>query len=116
MRFIGHRAVLLAAGLAFALASGAASAATVVNVELRDKGAHVAMPTNLLCGTPGIDMTTAPLGIKTSQVSAQAGEVTFSLTNSSKQTVHEMIVILAWRNRSWTPRVWRPLTTRRESV
>src|ERR1019366_5247985 len=94
MRFFVRRsAVFAAAGVAFALASGAAWAATVVTVELWDKGANVAMPTGLVYGGPGVDFSTAPVGIKTSPATVGAGEVTFEVTNTSKQMVHEMIVM-----------------------
>ena len=94
MRFFVRRsAVFAAAGVAFALASGAAWAATVVTVELWDKGTNVAMPTGLVYGVPGVDLSTAPVGIKTSPATVGAGEVTFEVTNTSKQMVHEMIVM-----------------------
>jgi uncharacterized cupredoxin-like copper-binding protein len=48
----------------------------------------------------GLGMTNAKkadstMGIKLSKKTAKAGEVTFQVTNSSKETVHEMLVIPA---------------------
>jgi uncharacterized cupredoxin-like copper-binding protein len=82
----------LAAGLLAASAT-LASAATVVNVQLWDKGAEMTMPTDLAYGTPGADMSKATMGVKLSRASAPAGLVTFKVTNTSKDTVHEMIVM-----------------------
>jgi uncharacterized cupredoxin-like copper-binding protein len=93
MRVIRRGAVFVAAGLALGLLSGAAFAATLVTVELWDKGKSVAMPTGLVYGMPGVDMSKATLGIKTSRASAQAGDVTFEVTNTSKEMVHEMILL-----------------------
>jgi uncharacterized cupredoxin-like copper-binding protein len=87
-------AAWLAAGFAFALFATAASAATVVKVELWDKGGDVGMVTGLTYATPGADMSKATMGIKLSQPSAPAGDVTFEVTNTSKDTIHEMIVML----------------------
>ena len=86
-------AIALAAGVALALFATGASAATVVKVELWDKGANVEMPTGLLYGTPGVDLSKATMGIRLSQVSAPEGDVTFDTTNASKDTIHEMIVM-----------------------
>ena len=85
--------ILLAAGLAFAFASGAAFASTVVTVELWDKGAAMAMPTDLAYATSGLDLSKATMGIKLSRKSVPAGVVTFKVTNTSKDTIHEMIVM-----------------------
>ena len=87
-----HAASLLA-GLTLALLASAASAGTLVNVELWDKGADTAMPTDLGYGAPGLDLSKATMGIKLSRPSAPAGEVTFDVTNVSKDTIHEMIVM-----------------------
>lgn len=93
MRFTGRHVLPLAAGLVFALASGAAFAATIVTVGLSDKGAAMAMPTGLAYATPGLDMTKATMGMKLSRKSAPPGEVTFKVMNLSKDTIHEMIVM-----------------------
>jgi uncharacterized cupredoxin-like copper-binding protein len=90
------RKILFAfAGLA-ALALAAASpanAATTVKVSLWDKGADMAMPTDLLYATPGIDLTKATMGITAEPATAKPGVVSFHVTNDSKDTVHEMIVM-----------------------
>ena len=51
------------------------------------------MPTGLMYGMPGADLSKATMGIKPSLSSAPAGEVTFKVTNDSKDTIHEMIVV-----------------------
>ena len=86
-------AVFVTAGLLLAASATVASASTVVNVELWDKGANMTMPTGLAYGTPGLDMTKATMGVKLSRPSAPAGVVTFKVTNTSKDTIHEMIVM-----------------------
>lgn len=85
--------VFLAAGLALLAIAPFAAAATVVNVELWDKGADVEMPTGLIYGEPSVDLTKATMGMKLSRRSAPAGVVTFKVTNASKDTIHEMIVM-----------------------
>ncbi len=81
------------AGLALALLATAALAASTVSVELWDKGADVTMPTGLVYAAPGLDLSQATMGIKTDPASVPAGDVTFNVTNSSKDTIHEMIVM-----------------------
>ena len=93
MRSLKRSAILLAAGVAFAMSATIASAATVVTVDLWDKGADMKMPMDLAYATPGLDMSKATMGIKLSRASAPAGVVTFKVTNTSKDTVHEMIVM-----------------------
>ena len=83
------------AGLA-ALAIAAVSpadAATTVKVSLWDKGADMAMPTDLLYATPGIDLSKATMGIVVQPNTARAGVISFHVTNGSKDTVHETIVM-----------------------
>ena len=84
---------LLAAGLVFALPATAAFASTVVTVDLWDKGASMEVPTGLAYATPAMDMAKATMGIKLSRKSAPAGIVTFKVKNSSKDTIHEVIVM-----------------------
>ncbi len=83
----------LAAGFVFAVMATAAPAASVVNVDLWDKGADMTMPTDLMYATPGLDLSKATMGIKANPASVPAGDVTFNVTNSSKDTIHEMIVM-----------------------
>ncbi len=70
-----------------------ASASTLVSVELWDKGMATEMPTGLAYATPGADLSKATMGIKLSRKDAPAGVVTFRATNTSKDTIHEMIVM-----------------------
>jgi uncharacterized cupredoxin-like copper-binding protein len=51
------------------------------------------MPVGLAYATQGLDIAKATMGIKTSPGAVKAGEVTFKVTNDSKDTVHEMIVM-----------------------
>lgn len=71
---------------------GLAHADTKIKVTLWDKGASAEMKTDLGLGMGG-DHATANMGIELSQDQANAGNVTFDVTNSSKETVHEMLVI-----------------------
>jgi uncharacterized cupredoxin-like copper-binding protein len=71
-----------------------ANAATTVNVSLFDKGGAMEMATGLAyTGTGTMDMSAATMGIKASPATAKPGVVTFKVTNGSKDTVHEMIVM-----------------------
>lgn len=93
MRHLVKLAMPFAAVLAAVLYTSASLAATVVNVTLWDKGASMPMGTGMTYGTMGMNMSMAPMGIKASPVTAPAGIVTFHVTNSSKDTIHEMIVM-----------------------
>lgn len=86
-------ALSLAAALLCAIAATPSLAGTVVNVSLWDKGADMEMPKGLVYGAPGLDLSGATMGIKVSQDTAPAGEITFDVVNDSKDTEHEMIVI-----------------------
>ncbi len=86
-------ALSLAAMTALAVAPSISQAATTIQVSLWDKGAATAMPMGLEYATPGIDISKATMGIKVSQDSAPRGIVAFKVTNDSKDTVHEMIVM-----------------------
>ena len=74
------------------LASSALADGTTISVTLWDNGADKEMVTDLGMSGSG-DHTMANMGIKLSQDAVKAGEVTFELTNASKETVHEMLVI-----------------------
>jgi uncharacterized cupredoxin-like copper-binding protein len=43
-------------------------------------------------GMMGADMTMAMMGVKVDQTTLAAGEVTFEVTNTSKDFVHEMVI------------------------
>ena len=96
MRLLGRKLLALAAliGLALGVHSAtAATAATTVSVQLVDKVPDAPMATGLTYGTPGIDLTKATQVIKASRISAPAGNVTFNVTNTSTDMVHEMLVV-----------------------
>jgi uncharacterized cupredoxin-like copper-binding protein len=85
--------VPLGTGLALILSATPSLAATVVTVDLWDKGANVDMPKGVVYGAPGLDISKATMGMRLSRPSAPAGEVTFNVINSSKDMIHEMIVM-----------------------
>jgi uncharacterized cupredoxin-like copper-binding protein len=92
------RAFTRGLALSLALAAlpfvGSAHAATTVDVSLWDKGGAMEMATGLAyTGAAAMDMSAATMGIKTSPATAKPGVVTFKVTNDSKDTVHEMIVM-----------------------
>ncbi|HEY5362639.1 MAG TPA: hypothetical protein VIJ49_00385 [Aestuariivirga sp.] len=68
-------------------------AATTINVKLWDKGGTLDMSKGMGLGI-GMhgDMKTATMGIDIDKKTVKAGKVTFAVTNSSKETVHELIV------------------------
>lgn len=82
---------LLGSVLVAALAVSPAFAATVIKADLWDKGADMEMMTGMGMGMHG-NMTMATMGIKLSADSAPAGEITFTATNTSKDTIHEMVL------------------------
>lgn len=85
---------LLVALMATALAAmlpHPALATDIVNVSLTDKGAAMQMPTDLGMGM-NTDMSSATMGITVDKKQVEAGEVTFKVTNDSKEMIHEMLV------------------------
>jgi uncharacterized cupredoxin-like copper-binding protein len=86
-------AITIVAAIVLAMGATAASAASIVKVELWDQGADVAMRTDMAYGTPGLDLSQATMGITAVPESVPAGIVKFDVTNSSTDTIHEMIVI-----------------------
>ena len=70
-----HRAAAfsLTAILGLALAPTVSQASTTVQISLWDQGADVEMPTGLMFGMPGTDLSKATMGIKPSLNSAPAG-------------------------------------------
>lgn len=64
MSYFKRRVLPFAAGLAFAVSATVPSAATVVNVELWDKGADMEMAKGLVYGAPGVDMSKATMGMR----------------------------------------------------
>ena len=95
MKLFAKRAsVALFSAVVLAAASGTAMAATTIHVSLWDKGADMQMVTGLQY-EPGvkIDLSKATMGVKAMPDQAKAGVVTFKVTNNSKDTIHEMIVM-----------------------
>lgn len=92
MRWFVAMAFGAVAGIMVLASTGAASAATVINVELWDKGGTMDMSTDRMYGMPNVDMSKATMGIKVSQATAPAGIVSFKVTNTSKDNVHEMVL------------------------
>jgi len=73
------------------LLAGPALAGTTIAVDLWDAGADMTMVDNMkIDDNP--DMANAPMGIKISQASAPAGEITFNAVNSGKDIEHEMVI------------------------
>lgn len=89
-RMAGSAALAFAAMVTMA---GAAQAAATVQVSLWDKGSDTPMVTGLAYGTPNLDMSKATMGITATPAVAKAGKITFKVKNSSKDTIHEMIVM-----------------------
>ena len=68
-------------------------AGTTINVKLWDKGGTMDMSKGIGLGI-GMhgDMKTAIMGVDIDKKTVKAGVVTFKVNNSSKETVHELIV------------------------
>ena len=82
-----------AIALLMAASATASQAATLVQVSLWDKGAATPMAVGVIYGGSDLDISKATMGIKASPDSVKAGEITFNVTNDSKDTIHEMIVM-----------------------
>lgn len=80
---------------AFAAPALADDTATIVKVTLWDKGASAPMAMDEGLGMQHASKAGSNMGIKLSKKTVKAGEVTFEVTNASKDTVHEMLVIPA---------------------
>ena len=86
---------LLLLGLATAIigvTASEANAASIIKVDLWDKGTNATMATDL--GYPATDAqrAAATMGIKLSSATAKPGIVSFQVTNDSKETIHEMVL------------------------
>lgn len=87
----------LVAGIMTALIGSTAFAeATTVNVSLWDNGPGAmdgfgTLP-NMAPGMGTTDMNAAPMAITIDAATVKAGEVTFAVTNDSKDMIHEMIL------------------------
>lgn len=85
--------ISLGAGLVFALTGTSAQAATMVKVELWDQAGDMAMATGMNYAAPRLDAADPTMGIRATPATAPAGVVSFDVTNTSKDKVHEMLVI-----------------------
>lgn len=94
MKVSKMRLFLPLAGLILAAAyAGSCEAATsVVTVSLSDKGASADMATDLGMATGDTDMSKSTMQVSSAPATVKAGEVTFEVTNNSKETIHEMLV------------------------
>ena len=88
-----HLASVATAATFLALSAAAASAGSLVDVQLWDSGASTPMMAGLeYTGAGPVDISKATMGIKVSQANAPAGVVSFKVTNTSKDNVHEMVL------------------------
>lgn len=85
-------AALVFAGVSLATVLPAAAKATV-NVTLNNKPLTSDLPNNLGMAMSGGDMSKAMMGVFAVPSTVPAGEVTFTATNRSTDTIHEMILI-----------------------
>ena len=92
MRIISRQLLvaLLATGLVATVSHPSLAAATI-KVSLTDLGAAMEMPNNLGMGMGG-DMSKATMAITVNKTKVKAGDVTFKVTNDSKEMIHEMLV------------------------
>jgi uncharacterized cupredoxin-like copper-binding protein len=69
-------------------------ASETIHVSLWDKGANMQMVTgNEYEPNTKVDMAKETMGVKAMPDMARAGKITFDVTNNSKDTIHEMIVM-----------------------
>jgi len=95
-RFHGGLRLAAVSALVGALAAPAlATGGTTVNVTLWDKGPSASMSMDEGMGMMHASMANTMMGLKVNEKAVKAGEVTFKVTNVSKETVHEMIVVPA---------------------
>jgi uncharacterized cupredoxin-like copper-binding protein len=87
---------LLGSTLALAFVTPALAAGTTINVSLWDTGPNSMdmMAQGMMIGMamPAMDMGKAPMGITLDMSEVPAGEITFAVTNDSKDLVHEMVL------------------------
>ena len=93
VRMMPRFAVAAAAAATMFVAAAGANAATVVNVQLTDKGLTTEMATGLAYATPGANMSHATASVKLSRTSVPAGDVSFNVVNMSEEMIHEMLVV-----------------------
>lgn len=76
-----------------AFSAPAQAAKTDLMVTLWDSGPDAEMSMDRGIAMDHAGMTDSKMGIKISAATVEAGEVTFKVTNTSKETVHEMLVV-----------------------
>lgn len=81
---------------AIGMAFSASAAGTTITVSLWDKGGMsmdmMGKVNPMGMGMMGADMTMATMGVTADMTTVPAGEITFAVTNASKDMVHEMVV------------------------
>lgn len=87
----GLRIAATCLALALAVATGPASAGTVVKVSLTDTTDEIDTAMRLGMGLKG-DMSKATMFVKADKTDVLAGEVTFQVKNDSGKVIHEMLV------------------------
>jgi uncharacterized cupredoxin-like copper-binding protein len=92
MKMMKSLSLAAVAGCLMLSSTAFAEVSTKVNVTLWDKGPAAEIKTDMGMGMAG-DHSKATMGLKLSKDHAKAGNVTFEVKNSSKETVHEMVVI-----------------------
>jgi uncharacterized cupredoxin-like copper-binding protein len=99
MRLARRNSMMLACGFAGTVLAGPVwTRGRVVKVTLRDKGTSaMSMPRHeemrgMAMDRAGSKMPMAPMEVHVSSHTVPAGEVTFEVTNSSRQLVHEMVI------------------------
>ena len=87
------QAITVAAALALLPVFAAGAQAATIDVTLWDKGADAEMQTGMGYSANKVDHNKLNMGLKLSRDRVPAGEVTFKVTNDSKETIHEMLVL-----------------------
>ena len=91
---VNKRQLLGMAALALAFTAAPALADSTVNVKLWDKGGMMDMSKNMGMGMGmKADMKQAIMGITLDKKAVPAGKVTLKAINTSKETVHEAIIV-----------------------
>jgi uncharacterized cupredoxin-like copper-binding protein len=81
------------ASVFFVVGLSASAMAETVQVSMADHGAEVEMPKEMGMGMAEADPSKAPLTMVATPATMKAGKVTFEVTNTSKDMVHEMVVV-----------------------
>lgn len=85
--------LIMLSAVTMVLATPAFAASHSINVKLWDKAGNMDMSKNLGLGIGmNADMSKAVMGVEIDKKTIKAGKITFSVTNVSKDMVHELIV------------------------